>query len=135
LLSFNIGVELGQLLVLVLLIPFLHLLFRFAVAERMGTIILSALVAHTAWHWMLDRGEQLGQFRFVWPPLTAALLATALHWLMFLLVVAAVLWYVATRRSPSRPLGRTASSPSPSITAPQLHPLEHRLETGLGGKI
>ena len=57
LLSFNIGVELGQLLVLVLLIPVLELLFRFVVAERMGTIILSALVAHTGWHWMLERAR------------------------------------------------------------------------------
>ena len=44
LLSFNVGVELGQLLVLVLLIPALDLLFRYVVAERIGTIILSALV-------------------------------------------------------------------------------------------
>jgi hypothetical protein len=135
LLSFNIGVELGQLLVLLVLTPFLHLLFRFAVAERMGTIILSALVAHTGWHWMLDRGEQLRQFRFMWPALTVTMLATAVHWLMFLLVVAAVLWYLATRRSPGCPLDRTASGPSPSITAPQLHSAEHGLETGLGGEI
>ena len=47
LLSFNVGVELGQLLVLAVLVPALDLLFRFVVAERMGTIILSALVAHT----------------------------------------------------------------------------------------
>ena len=40
LLSFNVGVELGQLLVLALLIPALELLFRYVVAERMGTIIL-----------------------------------------------------------------------------------------------
>ena len=55
LLSFNIGVELGQLLVLALMIPALELLFRYVVAERMGTIILSAIVAHTAWHWMVER--------------------------------------------------------------------------------
>ena len=29
----------------------------------MGTIILSALVAHTAWHWMPERGELLGNSR------------------------------------------------------------------------
>src|ERR1019366_5266057 len=52
LLSFNIGVEIGQIFMLALFIPALDLLFRFVVAERMGTIILSALVAHTAWHWM-----------------------------------------------------------------------------------
>src|SRR5262249_45754456 len=55
LLSFNVGVELGQLLVLVGLIPALDLLFDHVVQERMGTIILSALVAHTGWHWMTDR--------------------------------------------------------------------------------
>ncbi len=33
--------------------------FKHVVAERMGTIILSAFVAHTAWHWMLDRGAVL----------------------------------------------------------------------------
>ena len=65
LLAFNVGVELGQLLVLVVLVPALQLLFRYVVAERMGTIILSALVAHTAWHWMIDRGRDLS--RFDWP--------------------------------------------------------------------
>ena len=59
LLSFNVGVELGQLLVLVVMIPALELLFRYVVAERTGTIILSALVAHTAWHWMVERWEVL----------------------------------------------------------------------------
>ena len=80
LLSFNIGVELGQLLVLILLIPALQALFRFVVAERMGTIILSALVAHTGWHWMLERGAILGRFQP--PALDAAFLAGALRWLI-----------------------------------------------------
>src|SRR6516165_1023834 len=69
LLSFNVGVELGQLLVLVAMIPALELLFRRVVAERMGTIILSALVAHTGWHWMLERWDRLRQYRFEWPEL------------------------------------------------------------------
>ena len=51
----------------------LNLLFRFVVAERMGTIILSALVAHTAWHWMTERGAQLLQFP--WPAVDAVLLS------------------------------------------------------------
>src|SRR4029079_15347659 len=63
LLSFNVGVELGQLLVLLLLVPLLDALFRFVVAERMGTIILSALVAHTGWHWMIERADRLRQFK------------------------------------------------------------------------
>jgi len=94
LLSFNVGVELGQLLVLIVLIPALQLLFRYAVAERMGTIILSALVAHSAWHWTLDRGHVLAQFRFAWPVLTAALLASALRWVMVLLILGGLLWFL-----------------------------------------
>ncbi|OLD83419.1 MAG: hypothetical protein AUF67_00980 [Acidobacteria bacterium 13_1_20CM_58_21] len=94
LLSFNVGVELGQLLVLIVLIPVLLLLFRYAVAERMGTIILSALVAHTGWHWMLDRARVLGQFRIEWPVLTAALLATAFRWLIVLLFSGGMLWFL-----------------------------------------
>ncbi len=88
LLSFNIGVELGQLLVLVLLIPALELLFRYVVAERMGTIILSAMVAHTAWHWMIDRGDALRQFPFQWPELTVPVLLTGLRWLMAIVFLA-----------------------------------------------
>ena len=83
LLSFNLGVELGQLLVLVLMVPALDILFRFVVAERMGTIILSALVAHTAWHWMIDRFGVLRQFP--WPQPTAADLASGIRWLMALI--------------------------------------------------
>ena len=95
LLSFNIGVELGQLLVLAVLIPSLELLFRYVVAERMGTIILSALVAHTAWHWMTERFDRLRQFRFEWPEINAAFLAGALRWLMLLVIIAA-LWWLAS---------------------------------------
>jgi hypothetical protein len=92
LLSFNVGVELGQLLVLALLIPILDALFKFVVAERMGTIILSAIVAHTAWHWMTDRAERLAQFRFEWPAFTAAQLASLLGWLTVLVLLAGLGW-------------------------------------------
>jgi hypothetical protein len=94
LLSFNVGVELGQLLVLAMLVPALDLLFRFVVAERMGTIILSALVAHTAWHWMIERGERLLQIPLAWPDLTPAFLASAMRWLMLALIAAAVAWAI-----------------------------------------
>jgi len=94
LLSFNVGVELGQLLVLVLLIPLLEVLFRYVVAERMGTIILSALVAHTGWHWMIDRGSTLSQFRFQWPVITAAILVTLMRGLMVIVFLAGLLWLI-----------------------------------------
>lgn len=92
LVSFNVGVELGQLLVLLLLIPLLDALFKFVVAERMGTIILSALVAHTGWHWMIERGERLRRFQFQWPALSAAALAGAMRWLLLTLLLAGLVW-------------------------------------------
>jgi hypothetical protein len=92
LLGFNIGVELGQLLVLALMVPVLEYVFRHMVAERMGTIILSALVAHTGWHWMMDRADQLRQFRFEWPVLDAAMLANTLRVLMVIVVIAGLMW-------------------------------------------
>ena len=92
LLSFNIGVELGQLLVLALMIPALEILFRYVVAERMGTIILSALVAHTAWHWMIDRHQVLSQYQIRWPALEAAPLAKALRLLMLIVIAAGLVW-------------------------------------------
>ena len=60
------------------------------VAERIGTLILSVLVGHTAWHWMTERGERLG--RFPWPEVGAAQLASATRWLMLLVFLAALLW-------------------------------------------
>ena len=93
LLAFNIGVELGQMLVLLVLIPALDLLFRYVVAERIGTIILSALVAHTGWHWMLERGERLS--KFPWPAWDAAALASAMRWLILLLIITAIVWFLA----------------------------------------
>jgi len=92
LLGFNIGVELGQLLVLAVMVPVLEFAFRHIVAERMGTIILSALVAHTAWHWMMDRADQLRQFRFEWPVIDAGMLASALRVLMVIVLLAGLVW-------------------------------------------
>jgi hypothetical protein len=43
---------------------------------------------------MLDRGRILGQFRFEWPALTASLLASALRWLMVLLILGGLLWFL-----------------------------------------
>ena len=94
LLSFNIGVELGQLLVLALMIPALEILFRYVVAERMGTIILSAIVAHTAWHWMIDRYQALSQYQIRWPVMEAAPLAKALRLLMLIVIAAGLVWLV-----------------------------------------
>jgi len=94
LLSFNVGVELGQLLVLLLMIPVLNFLFRRVVEERMGTIILSALVAHTAWHWMLDRADAMRRFPFHWPELSSSFIASMLGWAMIVVAVGGAAWLI-----------------------------------------
>jgi hypothetical protein len=90
LLAFNIGVEIGQIAVLLALVPLLGLLFKYVMPERLGIIILSALVVHTGWHWMLERGALLA--KFPWPNIDAAFLASAMRGLMAMLVLAGGVW-------------------------------------------
>ncbi len=61
LLAFNVGIELGQLLVIVLLVPALNLLFRY-VDARIGGIVIAVIVGHTAWHWLGERLTVLNTF-------------------------------------------------------------------------
>ena len=98
LLAFNVGVELGQILVLLLLIPALALLYRFGVRERMATITLSALVAHTGWHWMTDRAAVLSQYDMVWPALDLSLLLSATGWLLLIMALAGLSWWALGMR-------------------------------------
>lgn len=93
LLAFNVGVEIGQLLVLAAALPVLALLFRHVMNERIGTIILSAFIAHTAWHWMTERGEALSQFPL--PTVDAAFMAGALWWAMAATMLAGILWLLS----------------------------------------
>jgi hypothetical protein len=117
LLSFNVGVELGQLLVLALLVPLLGVFFRFAVAERTGTIILSALVAHTAWHWMTERAGRLSEYRFAWPLLTAGTVAAILHWLTLAVLAALVIWLARKLGLRAWPWPNQPQHATPSISA------------------
>ncbi len=108
LLAFNLGVELGQLLVVAVAAPLLALLFRRVVAERVGTIVLSVLVGHTAWHWMIERAAQLREYQWEWPALDAANLAAFLRWVALLLIVGIAAWLLGqgftrlARRFPAR---------------------------------
>ena len=53
---------------------------------------LSALVAHTGWHWMLERWERLAQFRVQWPEINAAFLDGVMGWLMVIALVVGMVW-------------------------------------------
>jgi hypothetical protein len=93
--TFNLGVEIGQILVLAVAVPLVSLAFRKLVPERTGIIILSAFVAHTAWHWMLDRGASLREYQFTWPAWDLALAASALRAALVLVIIGAAAWGLA----------------------------------------
>jgi hypothetical protein len=95
LLSFNLGVEIGQLVVVCAAVPLLNVLLRRVVAERVGIIILSVLVGHTAWHWMLERGAVLLEYQLTWPSIGAAGAAALLRWLMLIAVIGIVGWLLS----------------------------------------
>ncbi len=101
--AFNIGVELGQLLVLAIMLPALALLFKYGVEERMGTIILSAIVAHTAWHWLTDRYATLRQYRIEWPAMDAVFLVNAMRVAMVVIAALGVWWLVGVMRNAASP--------------------------------
>ena len=107
--SFNVGIELGQLAVLCVAVPVLGLVFRGALAGRMGVILLSAIVAHTAWHWMIDRWNVLWQAP--WPQLTGQGLMIFARWVAGLLLAVGLATLIARWLERKRP---SAFAPGPS---------------------
>ena len=89
LLAFNLGVELGQVAALALMLPLVAALLR-VVPERGGVIVLSALAAHTAWHWLQERAQAWWQHPLPQPD--RADLSQALAWATAALVVGMLLW-------------------------------------------
>jgi hypothetical protein len=89
LLAFNVGIEIGQLIVLALVWPGLLLLVnRRLIDERIVVAIISAFVAHAAWHWLTERWDAL--LKADWPIVGSQLLAGVAT--SVLLLVAAVLF-------------------------------------------
>jgi HupE / UreJ protein len=95
LVAFNVGVELAVLLVVAIAAPVFAILFRFLVAERLGTIVLSAFVVHTAWHWFSQRYSTLVRFRFQWPVIDAAFLALMMRWAMLAVILVGAYWVLS----------------------------------------
>ena len=77
---------------LVVTVPVLAWLFRRVVKERVGVILLSALIAHTGWHWMTERGSTFLEYPLTWPVLDAAFLGMLARWSALAAVVAAAGW-------------------------------------------
>ena len=100
LLSFNLGLELGQIIILAIALPALGVLFTQVLAERAGIIVLSAIAGHSAWHWMMER---LSVVRVTdWPVLDVPTALTLVRWLLALTVVGGGIWFLSgvVRRKP-----------------------------------
>ena len=105
LLAFNGGVELGQILVLLLAVPLLRAL-RERFPGRALDWVLIALVGHTALHWCLERGATVAAYDLTLPAFGALLSAGGLRWLALGLAAAlvyALLASLAQRLAQARP--------------------------------
>jgi HupE / UreJ protein len=110
-LSFDAGLAAGVVTVVALAVPAVNLIFQYLVGERTGTIIVSALVAHTGWHWLTDRWAVLRQFPIGLPVLDAAFLSSVLRWLMLIVALAGAAWLIQLLRRP--PAGKEPAPAGP----------------------
>lgn len=92
-LAYAIGVVAAELVVLLVAIPILGFLWRHVAPERVGVIVVSAIVAHSAWHRMVEQGEMLR--RYPLPRLDAVALQALIWWAMAGLTIAALVWGTA----------------------------------------
>jgi hydrogenase/urease accessory protein HupE len=100
--AFNVGIEIGQILVLVVMLPALAMVQRYVLPGRVGMIILSAIVADTGWHWMSDRADVLWKTR--WPQPTLTGLAILALWVAGILLAAGGISVIVKRlRLPNTP--------------------------------
>jgi hypothetical protein len=109
--AFNIGIEIGQVLVLMVMLPALALVTRYVLPGRVGTIILAAVVAHVGWHWMAERWEALANAR--WPTLDAANVMQLMFWLAGLALAGGLVVAVVARLGFDRP----AAASDPPVVA------------------
>ncbi len=75
----------------------MSVLFRYTLAERAGTLLLSGLVAHTAWHWMSERGSTLMLYNIqpTLPAFDMQLVAASMRWGMLVLIVVTLVWLMS----------------------------------------
>jgi hypothetical protein len=93
LIGFNLGIELGQLLILAVSVPLLSLLLA-RIPARPAVILASAFVAHTGWHWLLERWEVLSAYSLSAPAWDLGLAVMTLRWLLLCLVAGWIAWLV-----------------------------------------
>jgi HupE / UreJ protein len=91
--AYNVGLELGTLIILAIALPAANLLFSQVVSERAGIIVSSVLIGHAGWHWLTER---IAVARLSsWPLMDLQLMLMVVRWLLALTVVGGAAWFIA----------------------------------------
>jgi hypothetical protein len=111
LVSFNVGVEIGQIAVLCAAVPLLGLIYSRVASQKVAIIIISAFVTHTAWHWLVDRWTLLREYQIEWTlagmlPVIRVVMALAI--VVGLAAIAGRLFQIRFPAAAARPDGPTA---------------------------
>ncbi len=93
--SFNLGVALGEVVALVFALGALSILFTYVTGRRLGVVVLSILLGHVAWHWMMDSSHRLehGASALV----STGSVAVIAWWVLVGLLVGGVAWFLPKR--------------------------------------
>jgi len=90
-LFFNLGVALGEVVSLALAFAALRWLVDRTLGPSLGVVVLSAILGHQGWHWMMDRSHELGH---ALGHAAASGLATVAMWLLPALVVGGIVFFL-----------------------------------------
>ena len=93
--SFNVGVALGEVVMLALGLAALRLLFARVLGPALGVVVLSAVLGHMGWHWMVDGGHEL-MHQLGHAGLSTALLVIT-PWLFPALLVGGLAYFLPSR--------------------------------------
>jgi len=93
--SFNVGVALGEVVMLALGLAALRLLFARVLGPALGVVVLSAVLGHMGWHWMVDEGHELVHELGHTGLSTALLVITP--WLLPALLVGGLAYFLPSR--------------------------------------
>ena len=94
-LFFNLGVALSEVASVALAFAALRWLVDRALGPSLGVLVLSAVVGHQGWHWMIDRSPEL---RHALGHATASELESIAVWLLPALLVGGAAWFLPQLR-------------------------------------
>jgi len=93
--AFNLGVALGEVTALLLAFVVLGLVFTYVTGRRLGVLVLSIVLGHAAWHWMVDSGHLLGHAAA--GLVSTASVALVAWWILVGLLVGGFAWFLPDR--------------------------------------